>query len=94
MQIKNERAVWRFATEHPKSGSPLAHWIVAVRAAKWTNPPDVLNTFNTADCVGDRKWIFDIGGGNYRLAAMVWYQTQTVFVLKIMTHAEYDEEKF
>lgn len=94
MEVKNQRAVWQFATKYPNSDSPLKHWIGAVRAANWNNPADILNTFNSADSVGNQKWIFDVGGGNYRIAAMVWFQAQTVFVLKVMTHAEHDKEKF
>lgn len=36
----------------------------------------------------------NIGGNNFRMAAMVWIENERVYILKIMTHAEYDKEKF
>jgi len=34
--------------------------------------------------------IFDVGGNRYRLAAVVHYNTQRIYVRHVMTHAEYD----
>jgi mRNA interferase HigB len=38
-----------------------------------------------------RRTVFNIAGNKYRLIARVNYQTQRVFVLYILTHAEYDQ---
>ena len=45
--------------------------------------------YHNADLVG-RRTIFNIAGNKYRLIARVNYQTQRIFVLRILTHAEYD----
>jgi mRNA interferase HigB len=42
-----------------------------------------------ADIVG-RRTVFNIAGNKYCLVARVNYQVQVVFVLYILTHAEYD----
>ena len=73
------------------SEAPLNHWVNNVEAANWTNPADVSATFNKADCVNS-KWLFNVGGNNYRLAALIWFQNKIVHVLKVMTHEEYDRE--
>ena len=54
---------------------------------------DVRRAFPHADQV-DRRTVFNIGGNNYRLIARISYLTQQVFVLAILTHAEYDKEKW
>ena len=41
------------------------------------------------DCI-----VFNIGGNKYRLITRIRYTTQKVFVLKVMTHREYDEGKW
>jgi mRNA interferase HigB len=41
------------------------------------------------DLVG-RSTVFNIAGNKYRLIARVNYQTQRVFVLYLLTHAEYN----
>ena len=45
--------------------------------------------YRNADLVG-RRTIFNIAGNKYRLIARVNYRTQRVFVLYILTHADYD----
>jgi mRNA interferase HigB len=89
--IKNKRAIKQFTQTEPKASPPLIHWAETVETANWHTPADVLKTFNQTDCVNS-KWIFNIGGNNYRLAALIWFKNQTVFILKIMTHKEYNRE--
>ena len=66
-------------------------------AASWRNFADLRQTFNSADAVGDCVG-FNIGGNKYRLVARVRYATGSlpgvVYVLKVLTHAEYDENKW
>lgn len=94
MDILNTRAIKQFIEEHADAEAPLAEWAAKVRAAQWNNNADIQRTFNSADHLGGQKFIFNIGGNNFRMAALVWIQNEKVYVLKIMTHAEYDKEKF
>ena len=50
-------------------------------------------TFNTADSVGNDRYVFDIKGNQYRLVALIIFKVRTVFILFIGTHKEYDEIK-
>lgn len=94
MEILNSRVINQFISEHADAKAPLEDWVTKTRAAEWKNNADVKKTFNSADHLGDQKFIFNIGGNNFRLAAMVWITQERVYILKIMTHAEYDKEKF
>ena len=94
MEILNSWVIKQFIAEHPDAESPLRDWVTKTRAAEWKNNADVQKTFNSADHLGDQKFIFNIGGNNFRLAAMVWIVQERVYVLKVMTHAEYDKEEF
>jgi len=38
--------------------------------------------------------VFNIGGNKYRLIGRIRYAIRKVFVLKVMTHGEYDEDKW
>ena len=71
MEVLNERVIWQFVEENAFSKSPLQFWVDQTKAAKWINSTDVLKTFKSADHLGNQKWIFDIGGNEFRLAAMV-----------------------
>jgi mRNA interferase HigB len=94
VEILNSRAFSQFIEKHPDAESPLQDWITKTRAARWENYADVQKTFKSADHLGKQKFVFNIGGNNFRMAAMVWIENETVYVLKLMTHAEYDREKF
>lgn len=94
MEILNSNIIKQFIGKHGDAEAPLRDWITKTRAAKWKSYSDVHKTFNNADHLGNQKFIFNIGGNNFRMAAMVWIENERVYVLKLMTHAEYDREKF
>jgi mRNA interferase HigB len=94
VDILNSRVIKQFIEEQADAEAPLNNWVIKTQAAEWKNNADVQKTFNSADHIGDQKFIFNIGGNNFRLAAMVWIVQERVYVLKIMTHADYDKEKF
>ncbi len=66
------------------------NWYRIVRRAKWRNLADVRVDFAHADVVG-RRTVFNIHGNDYRLIARVNYQTRKVFILYILSHADYDK---
>ncbi len=51
---------------------------------------DLRNTFNSADYV-DGFTVFDVGGNQYRLATVIHYDKQRIYVRSVMTHREYDK---
>lgn len=94
MEILNSRLIKQFIADHADAKIPLNDWVTKTKAAQWKNNADVQRTFNSADHLGDQKFIFNIGGNNFRITAMVWIVQERVYVLKVMTHAEYDKERF
>jgi len=46
-------------------------------------------TFGSADYV-DGYTLFDVGGNKYRIATVIHYDKQQLYVRQVMTHAEYD----
>jgi mRNA interferase HigB len=80
-----------FARRHANARKRIAAWQKAVESATWKNLVELQATFSSADLVDD-KIIFNIGGNNYRLKAIVDFAKQTVLVTDVQTHAEYDQE--
>jgi mRNA interferase HigB len=74
---------------------PLKAWYTHVGSlhVAWHSWGDLKHEFGNASLVGNCV-IFNIGGNKYRLIARVLYPSQKVFVLKVMTHKEYDEENW
>lgn len=93
MELLNLKQIKQFYEKHPDAKTPLAAWVKQARDAQWKNPAELAAEIKNADLVNN-KWLFNIGGNKYRLAAMVHFQSQRVFILKIMTHQEYDKEKW
>jgi mRNA interferase HigB len=94
VEILNSRAIKQFIQLHAEAEAPLNDWVTKVRAAQWKSNADVQRNFNRADHLGDQKFIFNIGGNNFRMAAMVRIENEKVYVLKLMTNSEYDRVKF
>ncbi|GAB5405746.1 MAG: hypothetical protein Aurels2KO_39770 [Aureliella sp.] len=74
------------------SQGPLEAWysLVSNRRTAWTCWADLKRDYPRADTVGDCV-VFDVGGNKYRLIARVRFPV-FVYVLKGMTHAEYDSK--
>lgn len=74
---------------------PLTAWHshVSHKSVGWTSWGDVKAAFSTASLVGNCV-VFNIGGNKYRLVTRILYPSHKVFVLKVMTHAEYDDDRW
>jgi mRNA interferase HigB len=87
-----------FARTEPGALDPLRHWYRAVRVANWKSFADIRRMFTTADLVHTRRGaavvVFDIGGNKYRLIVHVSYPKRKVYVLRIMTHRDYDRQRW
>ena len=89
MRIIKRGALVQFWEKHPDAKASLESWYGVVRKAAWKTPADMKSVYSNADLVG-RRTVFNIAGNKYRLIARVNCQAQRVFVLYILTHAEYD----
>ncbi|HZD11390.1 MAG TPA: type II toxin-antitoxin system HigB family toxin [Candidatus Binatia bacterium] len=68
-------------------------WYTRTKHASWRSFIDLRSTFPSADRVG-RFTVFDIKGGSYRLICRIEYELQKVFIRHVLTHEDYDREKW
>src|ERR1041385_267322 len=95
MSMTRLREFWE--SGHRKAEAPLRDWYRKVRRAHWRSGKDVLATFNSAESVrikGAAVMVFNVGGNDYRLVAHVLCEFGRVYVLKVMTHAEYSKGRW
>ena len=71
----------------------LRTWFAAARKAKWRNLVDVRATYASAVAVGEYT-VANINGNTYRLIAKIEYRLQIIFIKCVLTHAEYDKDKW
>jgi mRNA interferase HigB len=78
------------AEEHSELAEPLDDWFRLVKRAAWESIVDVRRIFPHADAAGDCT-VFNIKGNSFRLIARIRYQLKRVYILSVLTHAEYDK---
>ena len=93
MRIISKRRLREFWLKNPEAQLPLELWYEVVKGADWSNFADVRNSFRHADVYKDCV-IFDIGGNKYRLTVKVRYRIKRVYVRFVMTHREYDKNRW
>jgi mRNA interferase HigB len=90
VRVISRPVILRFSQKHPDALVPLMNWYRITCKASWNSLVDVRSDFGHADPVG-RRTVFNIHGNKYRLIARVNYETKRVFILHILTHAEYSK---
>ncbi len=84
--------------KHRDAAHWIERWIEITAAAAWTSLTDVRRDFPSADGVkvgsGAVVTVFNVRGNVYRLLTVIAYKSQTVQVIALLTHAEYDKQKW
>jgi len=93
MNVISYKRIQDFLSIHRDSRSPLCAWFKIVKKARWQNLAEVKQVYPSADLVG-RYTVFNVAGNKYRLIARIVYRSQTLFIVAIMTHKEYDLGKW
>lgn len=69
-------------------------WYKLARKARWHSFQDTKATFGQTDVAnfdsGRTATVFDVGGNKYRLITHIDYTRQTVLIVAVVTHKEYD----
>ena len=95
VRIVTRKRLREFAQKHPDAAEPLQKWYRLLRQAEWQNVQDVRRVFPQADMVtvgsGKTVTVFNICGNKYRLIAAIHYNRQRVYILRLLTHAEYSK---
>jgi mRNA interferase HigB len=88
------RGFWE-SPDQKDAEQPLKAWYTHVsnKSVAWQSWGDVKAAFGSASSVGNCI-VFNIAGNKYRLVTRILYPSQKVFILKIMTHEEYDDDKW
>jgi mRNA interferase HigB len=83
------KRIRQFSLTHRDAEGSLTAWYGTAKRANWQSFADLVQAYPTADLVG-RYTVFNIRGNKYRLIARIVYRSQTVFIIAILTHEEYD----
>jgi mRNA interferase HigB len=93
MNVISFKRIREFSLIHRDAESSLRAWFATAKKANWQNLADLKQVYPSADLVG-RYTVFNIKGNKYRLIARIIYRSQTLFIVAVLTHEEYDLGKW
>jgi mRNA interferase HigB len=98
MEVITRKPLREFGEKWPNAKGPLELWYRVTRRARWANFAEVKATFGQTDQAkvksGNTVAVFYVGGNKYRLVAAIKYRRQVVYVLRVLTHSEYDADRW
>ena len=93
MHIISFKKLKDYFTNDPYARVALQDWYKATKKAEWGNFSDMKNTFNSADNVGNNRYVFNIKGNHYRIVAVVKFTFKRVFIRWVGNHKDYNRLK-
>jgi mRNA interferase HigB len=90
MHVISKKKLLEFSKQHPEAKHRLLAWYKSMKKCNAQDLNELKQTFNTADYVPKKFTVFDVGGNEYRIVAVVIYDTQKVYLRVVGTHAEYN----
>jgi len=97
-RIVTPKRLQDYAADYPAAEPSLDHWEKTVMAASWQTPADVKQSFNDVDPAkvksGKTVYVFNIQRNEHRLIAAIHFNSGMVYVLRLMTHKEYDRNRW
>lgn len=91
MRIVTFKRINDFIEKHRDAESALKDWYFKTKKNEWETHSDLKKTFNSADYLGNSRFVFNIKGNKYRLVAIVIFASKKVYIRFIGTHSEYDK---
>jgi mRNA interferase HigB len=91
LHVISRKKLLEAANEHKELAGPLDVWYRIAKKAEWNSLAEVRQQLPHADGVG-KYTVFNIKGNSFRLISLINYVTKRLFVLHVLTHAEYDRE--
>ncbi|NCN11221.1 MAG: type II toxin-antitoxin system HigB family toxin [Leptospira sp.] len=93
MHIISWKKLDDFIRKNPNSESPLKSWFKILKNSNFKDFNELRKVFNSVDQV-ENLTVFNIGGNKFRLIVAIHFNRQKVFIRNVLTHSEYDKEKW
>jgi mRNA interferase HigB len=98
MHVIAGKAIKDYAIAYKDASTWLMTFLERAEAAKWASIADVRRIYPHADAVksssGNDVIVFNACGNNYRLVTAIHFNRSKLYVLRFMTHAEYDKGRW
>ncbi len=92
MRVIAKSTLVEYYAKNPLAKTALEDWYEKTKNAEWTCFADIKRTFNSVDSVGNKRYVFNIKGNDFRLVVIL-FTPQTVYIRFVGTHDEYEKIK-
>ena len=93
MHVISRKGLNEFVEQHPEAGASLARWYQLMKRSAFADLVELRAMFPSADQVG-KLTVFNVGGNKVRLLAAIHDNRRKVYIRAVLTHAEYDEQRW
>ena len=93
MHVITRKRLNEFTRLYPDTRNALAQWYKLIKQNEFSSFVELRELFPSADQVG-KLTVFNIGGNKIRLIAAIHYNRKKVYIRAVLTHAEYDQERW
>jgi mRNA interferase HigB len=93
VRVISRKKIRDASEEHPEWEVSLSAWYKVAENADWAHFPDVKQSWSNSDKVGACV-VFDISHNRCPLVTWIDYRGKKVFIRYILSHADYDKEKW
>jgi mRNA interferase HigB len=93
MHVITRKRLNDFAELYPEVKTALQHWYSTIKSNNFSSFSELKTFFASANQV-DKFTVFNIGGNKVRLIAAIHYNCQRVYIRHVLTHSEYDKNKW
>lgn len=93
MHVITRKRLNDFSETYPDTKTALQHWYHTIKSNNFDSFNELKILFPHADQVG-KLTVFNVGGNKVRLIAAIHYNNHKVYIRAILTHSEYDKNKW
>jgi mRNA interferase HigB len=93
MHVITRKRLNEFANRYPETKTALVHWYRLIKQGHFSSFSELRSLFPSVDQVG-KLTVFNVAGNKVRLIAAIHYNRNKVYIRSILTHEEYDENKW
>ncbi len=93
MRLLGKNLIEEFIDKYPQSKNALLRWKTLIEQNNFKHYVGLKKTFPSADLVNEYT-VFNVGGNKIRTITLIEYGIQQVLITGILTHREYDAEKW
>ncbi len=89
MHIISFRTLREYFDEESNSRVALQDWYKLAKRSHWNNFTDLKNSFNSADDVGNGRFVFNVKGNHYHIVAIVRFNYGKILIRWVGNHKDY-----